>query len=96
MGKEAAMNRDRMEGLWKQVRGRIQEEWGRFLRSDRDIVRGRRKQLVGRIQELYGLLKNQAEREVIELERRVLAGVRPRRVVRARVRVVRRRSARRS
>ena len=78
------MNRDRMEGLWKQVRGRIQEEWGRFLRSDRDVARGRRRQLVGRIQELYGLLKNQAEREVIELERRVLAVTRPRRIVRRR------------
>ena len=64
------MNEDRMKGNWKQVKGKIQEEWGELTNDDLDVIDGRREQLVGRIQERYGIAKDEAKKRVDEFERR--------------------------
>lgn len=58
------MNWDRIEGNWKQFRGRVKEEWGELTNDDLDVVEGKRTALVGRIQERYGKQRDEAEREV--------------------------------
>jgi uncharacterized protein YjbJ (UPF0337 family) len=58
------MNWDRIEGNWKQFRGRVKEEWGELTNDDLDVVEGKRTALVGRIQERYGKKRDEAEREV--------------------------------
>jgi len=58
------MNWDRIEGNWKQFRGRAQQQWGKLTNDDLDVVEGRRQELVGKIQERYGLAKDQAEQQV--------------------------------
>lgn len=58
------MNRDRLEGNWKQVKGRAREKWGKLTNDDLDEIRGRQEVLVGKIQERYGKAKDEAEREV--------------------------------
>ena len=58
------MNWDRIEGNWKQFRGKAQQQWGKLTDDDLDVVEGRRTELVGRIQERYGYAKDQAERQV--------------------------------
>jgi uncharacterized protein YjbJ (UPF0337 family) len=58
------MNRDTMEGNWKQFRGKIQEKWGKLTNDDLDEIDGRRDQLVGRLQELYGRERDELERDV--------------------------------
>ena len=58
------MNWDRIEGNWKQFRGKIQQQWGKLTNDDLDLVVGRRVELVGKIQERYGIAKDEAERQV--------------------------------
>lgn len=57
------MNKEQMEGNWKQVKGRIKEKWGKLTDDDLTKARGQRDQLIGRIQERYGIAKEEAERQ---------------------------------
>jgi uncharacterized protein YjbJ (UPF0337 family) len=64
----ALMNWDRIEGNWKQFRGKMKEQWGKLTDDDFDVIAGKRDQLVGRIQEQYGISKDEAERQVQTFE----------------------------
>lgn len=64
------MNRDRIEGLLKQVSGTIREQWG-VLTSDRlSVVAGRCEQLVGLAQARRGIEKKAAQRQLREFLQR--------------------------
>jgi len=63
------MNWDRIEGQWKQLKGRAKEQWGNLTDDELDRIAGQRDQLVGRIQELYGITRDEAERQVRDWER---------------------------
>lgn len=58
------MNRDQIQGNWRQMKGKIQEKWGKLTDDDFDRIEGRREQLVGFIQEQYGKSREAAEKEV--------------------------------
>jgi uncharacterized protein YjbJ (UPF0337 family) len=58
------MNWDRIEGNWKQFKGKVQQQWGKLTDDDLDVVNGKRTELAGRIQERYGIGKDQADREI--------------------------------
>ena len=60
------MDWNRVEGNWKQVKGKAQEKWGLLTDSDLNVINGRRDQLEGKIQDRYGYAKDQARREVDE------------------------------
>jgi len=62
-GGEKAMNWDRIEGKWKQSKGKFREKWGKLTDDDLDVIGGKRDQLVGRLQERYGLAKDEAEKQ---------------------------------
>ena len=64
------MNWDRIEGNWKQLKGKTIEQWGKLTADDFDVIAGRRDQLAGKIQEHYGVAKDEAERQVAEWEKR--------------------------
>jgi len=64
------MNWDRIEGNWKQFKGKAKEQWGKLTDDDLDVVSGKRDQLVGRIQERYGIAKDSAERQIEEWTKR--------------------------
>jgi uncharacterized protein YjbJ (UPF0337 family) len=64
------MNEDRIRGNWKQVKGKVKEQWGRLTDDDLDVIAGKRDQLLGRIQERHGIAKDEAERQVEDFERR--------------------------
>lgn len=63
------MNRDTVSGNWKQIRGKVQEQWGKLTNDDLDVIEGRRDQLAGRIQELYGITRQEADRQVEDFYR---------------------------
>ena len=63
------MNWDRIEGNWKQFKGKAKQKWGELTDDDLDKLAGKRDQLIGRIQERYGVAKEKAEEEVREWER---------------------------
>ena len=58
------MDLNRIEGNWKQTKGKIKEQWGKLTEDDLDVVDGKRDQLEGKIQERYGLAKDQVRKEV--------------------------------
>jgi uncharacterized protein YjbJ (UPF0337 family) len=62
--KETKMNRDILEGKWKQLRGKVREEWGDLTDDELDQIAGKRDQLVGKVQERYGYTREEAERQV--------------------------------
>jgi len=62
------MNWDKVEGKWKQLRGRVQQKWGELTDDDMDVIAGKREMLCGKIQERYGITKDVAEREVRQFE----------------------------
>lgn len=56
------MNNDRIEGNWKEMKGKIQQKWGKLTDDDMDVIDGRREELVGKIQQAYGKSRDEAER----------------------------------
>jgi len=58
------MNWDRIEGNWKQFKGKAKSQWGKLTDDDLDVLEGKKDQLVGKIQERYGIKKDEAERQV--------------------------------
>jgi uncharacterized protein YjbJ (UPF0337 family) len=58
------MNEDTLQGQWKQLKGRVQEQWGKLTDDDIDQIEGRAQRLVGRLQERYGLAQEEAEKQV--------------------------------
>lgn len=64
------MNWNRIEGNWKQIKGRVQEQWGKLTDDDLDVVAGRRDQLAGKLQERYGMAIDRAETEIAAWERK--------------------------
>lgn len=58
------MNRDTMQGQWKQMKGEVKRRWGMLTDDELDQVEGNFEKLVGRVQERYGYQREQAEREV--------------------------------
>jgi uncharacterized protein YjbJ (UPF0337 family) len=58
------MNNDRIQGRWKQLKGKVKEQWGKLTDDDLDVIAGRRDQLLGRIQQRHGVAKDEAERQV--------------------------------
>jgi uncharacterized protein YjbJ (UPF0337 family) len=64
------MNWDRIEGNWKQAKGKVKEQWGKLTDDQLDVIGGRREQLLGVLQESYGIAKDEAERQVRDWEKR--------------------------
>ena len=64
------MNWDRIEGNWKQLKGKTLAQWGKLTDDDIDVIAGRRDQLAGKIQERYGILRDEANRQVSDWVRR--------------------------
>jgi uncharacterized protein YjbJ (UPF0337 family) len=58
------MDWNRVEGNWKQVKGKVKSQWGRLTDDDLDVIEGNREQLEGKIQERYGVAKDQVRKDV--------------------------------
>ena len=60
------MNWDQIKGKWTVVRGKVKERWGKLTDDDLDVIEGQKEQLAGKIQQHYGLVKEEAEKQVKE------------------------------
>jgi len=58
------MNRDLVEGNWKQCRGKLREQWGKLVHSESGVDAGKRDQLSGSMQARHGNSKREAERQL--------------------------------
>jgi uncharacterized protein YjbJ (UPF0337 family) len=63
---DLTMNWDRVQGQWKQLKGKIKTKWGKLTDDDLDVIAGQKDQLIGKIQERYGLKKEEAQNQVEE------------------------------
>jgi uncharacterized protein YjbJ (UPF0337 family) len=59
-----AMNWDRIEGNWKQLKGHVRETWGRLTDDQLDQIAGKRDTLMGNLQTSYGIAQDEAEKQV--------------------------------
>jgi uncharacterized protein YjbJ (UPF0337 family) len=65
-----AMNWDRIEGNWKQLKGHVRETWGRLTDDQLDQIGGKRDKLAGSLQDSYGIAKDEAEKQINDFEAR--------------------------
>lgn len=63
------MNWDRVQGNWKQLKGKLQEKWGKLTDDQVSAIDGRREILAGKLQETYGIGKEEAERQINDWQR---------------------------
>lgn len=63
------MNKDLFEGEWNVLKGKIKEKWGELTDDDITQIKGKKDQLVGKIQQKYGVAKEEAEKQLAELEK---------------------------
>jgi uncharacterized protein YjbJ (UPF0337 family) len=64
------MNREQMQGNWKQLKGKVKQQWAKLTDDDLTAIEGSRDELLGRIQERYGIAREEAERQLEEFDRR--------------------------
>jgi uncharacterized protein YjbJ (UPF0337 family) len=57
------MNRDILAGKWKEMKGRVKEQWGKITDDELDRAEGKAEQMVGLLQQRYGYTKEKAEEE---------------------------------
>ena len=60
------MNTDIAKGNFKQLKGKIKQQWGKLTDDEIDQMEGSAEILVGKLQERYGLDRNEAERQARE------------------------------
>jgi uncharacterized protein YjbJ (UPF0337 family) len=65
------MNWDRLEGEWKQRRGKAVHHWGKLMNDELAAIAGKYEELVGRLQSRYGIAKEEAQRQVGEFKKMV-------------------------
>ncbi len=59
-----AINKDILQGKWKQARGKVKQQWGRLTDNELDQIGGYYDELAGLIQERYGYSREKAQQEV--------------------------------
>lgn len=64
------MNTPWFKGKWKEMTGKIKEEWGELTDDDLTEAEGERDQLIGKIQQRYGKSRHEAEQELDSWEER--------------------------
>ena len=58
------MNKNILEGKWKQLKGEVQDQWGKLTDDELDQIAGNRDKLIGKLQEKYGYTQAEAEKQV--------------------------------
>lgn len=65
------MNKDRAQGKWKQLAGKLKEKWGKLTDDELKQAEGDDEYLVGRLQEHYGIARDAARKQIKEIEERI-------------------------
>jgi uncharacterized protein YjbJ (UPF0337 family) len=60
------MNRDLVEGSWRQLSGKVHEEWSKLIGDEAGVSAARHTQLAGSIQVRHGISKDETERQLKE------------------------------
>jgi uncharacterized protein YjbJ (UPF0337 family) len=63
------MSWNRIEGNWKQFKGKVKETWGELTDDELDQIAGKRDVLRGKIQEKYGIAQDEADKRIKDFEK---------------------------
>lgn len=63
------MNKDIVSGNFKQLKGKIKQQWGKLTDDEIDQMEGNAEILAGKIQERYGVTKDEAEKQAKEFRK---------------------------
>jgi uncharacterized protein YjbJ (UPF0337 family) len=58
------MNKDIIEGNWKEISGKIKQQWEKVTDDDIGQLKGSGEELEGFLQKKYGYQKEQANKEI--------------------------------
>ena len=58
------MNKDQAAGGWKEIKGKLKQEWGKLTDDDLTVLEGSTDELAGRIQKRYGIAREEAQKQV--------------------------------
>lgn len=62
------MNNDIAQGKWHQLKGQVQQQWGKLTDDDLDRIDGSSERFYGLMQERYGMGREEAEQEFKKLQ----------------------------
>ncbi len=60
------MNWDQLAGEWKQVGAELKSKWAKLTDDDLKVISAKKDVLIGKIQQRYGMMKDEAEKQVDE------------------------------
>ncbi len=66
------MNWDKVEGKWKQQRGKAMDDWGMLMNDELAAIAGRYEHLVGVLQEKFGTVQEDSKKQVDEYNKIIL------------------------
>lgn len=58
------MNKDTFQGHWKEMKGKVKQQWGKLTDDDITQIDGSYEEMEGRIQKAYGYQKEHVEKEI--------------------------------
>ena len=58
------LNWDTIQGQWSQLKGEVKSQWAKLTDDDLQLASAHKDKLIGKIQERYGVLRDDAERQV--------------------------------
>jgi uncharacterized protein YjbJ (UPF0337 family) len=58
------MNWTQIEGRWQTLSGQLKSQWAKLTDDDVANIAGKRDQLLGKLQERYGVLKEDADKQI--------------------------------
>lgn len=58
------MNKDIVKGNWKELKGKLKQQWSKFTDDEVGQMQGTYEELAGALQKNYGYEKEQAEKEI--------------------------------
>jgi uncharacterized protein YjbJ (UPF0337 family) len=62
-GRRINMNKDILKGKWLEIKGRVQEKWGKLTGNHLGEFEGKNRKLLGLLQKKYGYIRDKARLE---------------------------------
>lgn len=64
------MNKDFIKGYWKELKGKVKQQWAKITDDDLAYINGSYEELEGLLQKRYGYNKDQIEKEIDQFVKR--------------------------
>jgi len=58
------MNRDIIQGKWHEIKGKVNQQWGKISDDEITELKGSYEELQGLLQKKYGYQKDEAQKEI--------------------------------